>query len=84
MIIRPLRQDLEEYLAGHNLKEKWDKVAALFEANIKHPSLNVELLEPRWRGIFSFRFDKKYRALFFIGKQGYVEVFQITNHYKKK
>jgi Txe/YoeB family toxin of Txe-Axe toxin-antitoxin module len=42
----------------------------------------VELFEPGWGGIYSFRLDKKYRALFFI-TEGKVELFQITKHYKK-
>ena len=83
MEIKPLRQDLISFLQTHNLARKWDKAARLFQANIKHPSLNTELLEPRWRGIYSFRIDKKYRALFFIDRDGAVEVFQITKHYRK-
>lgn len=83
MIVKPLRSDLIEYLAAHNLTKKWQKAIKFFGINLKHPSLNTELLEPRWRGIYSFRLDKKYRALFFIDSQGQAEVFRITNHYKK-
>ena len=83
MIIKSIRPDLREYLVEHGLLKKWLKAADLFEKNMQHPSLNTELLEPRWRGIYSFRLDKKYRALFFITKQNEIEVFQITNHYKK-
>lgn len=83
MKIKPLRSDLHRYLSKHNLNKKWQKAIGLFETNIRHPSLNTELLKPQWRGIYSFRLDKKYRALFFIDKQGRVEIFQITNHYKK-
>lgn len=82
MKIRQLRQDIVDYLNEHNLGKKWSKAVSIFEINIRHRSLGVELLEPRWRGIYSFRLDKKYRALFFIEKEE-VEVFQITNHYKK-
>ncbi|MEK7649018.1 MAG: hypothetical protein AAB400_03865 [Patescibacteria group bacterium] len=82
MRIKPLRKDLEENIALHSLKCKWDKAKKFFEANLNHPSLKTEILEPRWRGIYSFRLDRKYRALFFI-KDGEVEVFSITNHYKK-
>ena len=82
MLIKPLRHDLKEYLSRHRLTTKWEKAKLYFEISLRHPSLNVELLEPRWRGIYSFRLDKKYRALFFMdGNQA--EVFQITNHYKK-
>ena len=66
MKIVPLRKDLKEYLDKHRLAKKWEKAALLFESNIRHPSLNTELLEPRWRGIYSFRIDQKFRALFFL------------------
>jgi Txe/YoeB family toxin of Txe-Axe toxin-antitoxin module len=82
MKILPLRSDLLEYLAIHKLTSKWKKITVLLVSNIKHPSLNTELLEPKWHGIYSFRVDRKYRALFFV-KGDVIEVFQITNHYKK-
>lgn len=82
MEIKPPRKDLKEFIKTHNLIKKWDKTKHLFENNIRHPSLQVELLEPRWRGIYSFRLDKQYRALFFI-TNGKAEVFKITKHYKK-
>lgn len=82
MYVRPLRNDLESYLKKHNLERKWEKVKVLFEQDIRHPSLHVELLVPKWRGIYSLRLDKKYRALFFI-RDNEAEIFSITNHYKK-
>lgn len=82
MKIKPLRADLTEYILKNNLSKKWSKALYLLESNIKHPSLNTELLVPRWRGIYSFRIDRKYRALFFIINDE-IEIFQITNHYKK-
>ena len=83
MNIEPLRSDILKYLRARRLLKKWEKASALFEQNIRHPSLNVELLEPHWRGIYSFRIDRKYRALFFITTRGTTEVFSVTNHYKK-
>jgi len=83
MTIKPLRKNLEQFIKTHNLTRKWQKAKFLFEHNIRHPSLHAELLEPRWHGIYSFRLDKRYRALFFITSDGRAEVFQITNHYKK-
>ncbi|OGD65386.1 hypothetical protein A3F08_01775 [Candidatus Berkelbacteria bacterium RIFCSPHIGHO2_12_FULL_36_9] len=80
--LKPLRKDLEKFLKHHGLIKRWDKAIALLENDIRHPSLHVELLEPRWRGIYSFRLDRKYRALFFI-TDNKVEVFQITKHYRK-
>jgi len=82
MELLPLRKDLNAFLREHNIEQKWDKAQAIFKDDIRHPSLHVELLEPKWRGIYSFRLDKKYRALFFI-TNGKAEVFAITNHYKK-
>lgn len=83
MELEPLRRDLEKFLADHNLTAKWKKAARFFRRDIRHPSLHTELLEPRWRGVYSFRLDRKYRVLFFI-VAGKAEVFQITNHYKKQ
>jgi len=82
MRIRPLRKDLVEYLSAHNLRDRWRKACSFFETNIRHPSLETELLEPHWHGIHSFRIDRKYRALFII-EGGEAEIFKITNHYKK-
>lgn len=78
----PLRSDLETYLQKHQLTKKWAKVRGLLEQDIRHPLLNVELLEPRWHGIYAFRIDRKYRALFFF-TSGKAEVFKITKHYRK-
>jgi len=64
MQIKDLRDDLADYLYKHNLTVKYEKARRLFENNPFHPSLRVELLEPKHRLIYSFRLDKKYRALF--------------------
>ncbi len=63
-------------------KKKFEKSKKLFEQNTRHPSLNTELLEPAWRGIYSFRLDKKYRAIFFIASDT-AEIITFTNHFKK-
>jgi len=63
-VITELREDIREYIKKHGLIKKWHKAKSLFENNPSHPSLNTELLEPRHRGIYSFRIDIKYRALF--------------------
>lgn len=83
MNIEPLRKDLQEYLHVRKLVGKWNKTSTLFTRNPHHPSLNFELLEPHWRGIYSFRIDRKYRAHLFITQRNTAEVFMITNHYKK-
>lgn len=80
--ITELRSDLQEYLKVHSLVKKWQKAKTLFENNPFHASLNTELLEPKHRAIYSFRLDKKYRALFiYLGDE--IEVFAITKHYRK-
>lgn len=83
MFLKPLRPDLVIYIKKHSLMNKWVKMSTLFLEDHRHPSLHFELLQPKWRGIYSFRLDRKYRALCFIDRGEIMEVFQITNHYKK-
>ena len=63
MKIKPLKDKLEKYLEKHQINKKFDKAKRLFEQNINHPSLNVEVLEPKHLKVYSFRIDKKYRAI---------------------
>ena len=81
MKLLPLTGELEEYIKTRDLERKWRKAKKLFEQNRSHPSLNTELLEPKARGIYSFRLDRKYRVLFFFTPYG-AAVFDINNHYK--
>ncbi len=81
--IRELREDIRKYLEARNLLRKWEKAKKLFEENPEHPSLRTELMEPRHRLIYSFRIDKKYRALFICLSENDIEVIAVTNHYKK-
>ncbi len=69
------------YLDKHKLLSKWYKAVVLFESNFRHPPLHTELLEPKEERIYSFRVDRKYRALFVINKNTAL-VFRVTNHYK--
>jgi len=82
MKIKPLRSDLKDYLKKYNLEKKYDKAKKMFEKNPFYPSLNTELLEPKDRLIYSFRLDKKYRAIFIYIDTDLVEIIAITNHYK--
>jgi len=82
MIIKPLREDLEKYLKKHNLLKKYQKAKVLFELDPFYPSLNTELLEPKERLIYSFRLDKKYRAIFIYVDTNIIEIIAFTNHYK--
>lgn len=81
MKIKELKLDQIEYLKKHNLVKKFEKSKTQFEKDVKHPSLNVELLEPKKFKVYSFRLDNKYRAIF-IMTNGEVEILTFTNHYK--
>jgi plasmid maintenance system killer protein len=65
MKIKALKDKTEKYLEKHRLKKKFVKAKKLFEQDINHPSLNVEILEPKHLKVYSFRLDKKYRAIFY-------------------
>jgi len=82
MQIKPIRDDLNKYLKKHNLEKKYKKAKGFFEQDPLHPSLNTELLEPKDRLIYSFRLDRKYRAIFIYVDKDTVEIIVITNHYK--
>jgi Txe/YoeB family toxin of Txe-Axe toxin-antitoxin module len=77
------REDILKYLRKHGLVKKWRKAKELFENDPSHPSLNTELLEPKHRLIYSFRIDRKYRALFICLPDDNVEVVAVTKHYRK-
>ena len=81
--ILPLRDDIKEYFQKHALNKKWEKAKKLFENDPSHPSLNTELLEPKHRHIYSFRLDKKYRAIFICLPEDKIEIISITKHYRK-
>ncbi|MBF0099626.1 MAG: hypothetical protein HQK77_01830 [Desulfobacterales bacterium] len=81
MNIKPLKDTIKKYLKKHHIEKKFEKAQELFEQDINHPSLNVELLEPKHLKVYSFRIDIKYRAIFIVADNE-VEVITITNHYK--
>lgn len=83
MRILPTSPRLLRYLKRRGIFKKYEKQLRLLSENPRYPGLNVELLEPRKRGIYSFRIDKKYRALFvFRDDMNAIEVISITSHYK--
>jgi len=82
MEIKELRDDLKKYLSKHNLEKKYQKAKKLFEQDPFYPSLNTELLEPKDRLIYSFRLDRKYRAIFIYLEEDVIEIITLTNHYK--
>ena len=82
MTIKPLRDDLDKYLKRHNLVKKYQKAKELFEYDPFYPSLNTELLKPKERLIYSFRLDRKYRAIFIYVDTDTIEIIAFTNHYR--
>ena len=82
MQIKRIRDDLIKYLKKHNLEKKYKKAKLLFEKDPFYPSLNTEILEPKDRLIYSFRLDKKYRAIFIYIDDGIIEIIAFSNHDK--
>lgn len=81
MQIKPLRNDLESYLAKHGLVKKFAKQIKIFSANPRYPSLHTEILELKSSKVYSFRIDKKYRAIFILTQPDETEIVDINNHY---
>jgi len=42
----------------------------------------MELLEPKHRLLYSFRLDRKYRAIFAYVENETIEIITFTNHYQ--
>ncbi len=83
MQVEPLRPDLRKFLVKRGLIRKFEKQRVLFLANPRHPSLNTERLEPKEFKIYSFRIDKKYRAVFIFKTPATIEVVDINDHYQR-
>lgn len=82
MRIRPINKLIEGQLLKWKLGKKFERQVRIFEVDPTHPSLNVEKLEPKSTGLYSFRVDKKYRAIFRI-RENIVEIVHITKHYQR-
>lgn len=82
MRILPFHPALRRYLKRQNLEQKFEKQQRLFEENPFHPSLATELLEPKRMRIWSFRIDRRYRAIFMFRDRETVEIIDINNHYQ--
>jgi len=82
MLVKPLRSDLVKYLEKHNLNKKFGKQVNFFKQDPRYPSLNTEILEPKHLKIYSFRIDRKYRAIFIFITQEEVEIVDINDHYQ--
>lgn len=82
--ILPLNEKIEKKIQKYSLQKKFDKQLKYFVNNPQHLSLNIELLEPKIHGVYSFRIDLKFRALFiFRPDLSAIEVLNITLHYQK-
>ena len=82
MKILPVHLEILEYLQRRNLEKKFEKQKKHFEENPFYPSLETELLEPREMKIWSFRIDRKYRAIFIFRDKDTVEIIDVNNHYR--
>jgi len=82
MKILSLRPEIREYLEKRKLEKKFEKQKKIFEKNPFHPSLETELLEPKKMRIWSFRIDRKYRAIFIFREKDIIEVIDVNNHYQ--
>lgn len=82
MELIPLSLKQDKYLKRYGLVKKFNKQITLLLNNPEYPSLNVEKLIPESLGLYSFRIDRKYRAIFAFSK-GLIKIISITNHYKK-
>lgn len=81
MIILPLNDKQKKYLQDHRLTKKFTKQSLQLISNMYHPGLNLELLEPKSYGHFSFRLDIHYRVIFIFHDPEIIEIISITNHY---
>jgi len=82
MKILILHRELQEYLRRRGLTQKFTKQKRFFEKDVFYSSLKTELLEPRRMRIWSFRLDKKYRAIFVFRTKSSVEIIDINDHYQ--
>ena len=64
-----------------NVEAKLKKQVLLFLYNPWHPGLHTEKLEPKNVGLYSFRLDKQFRAIFRI-RDGAAEILKISKHYE--
>lgn len=81
--VLPVSAGINSKLKMHGIEKKFYKQCILLSQNPAHPSLHLELLEPKTQGIYSFRIDRKYRALFFFHPSKIaVEIIAVTVHYR--
>lgn len=81
MILLPIHTEIVEYLEARQLVRVFEKQCRLFMSDSKHPSLHTEVLEPKQLKLFSFRVNKKYRAIFIYRGPDVAEILDVNNHY---
>lgn len=82
MKVRPLRADLSDYLKRRLLVKRFNKQIKIFGDTPRHPSLHTEVLEPKKLRLYSFRLNKKFRAIFVFLDNEEVEIVDINDHYQ--
>ncbi|MEK7560299.1 MAG: Txe/YoeB family addiction module toxin [Patescibacteria group bacterium] len=82
MLIKPLNKEVKKQLTRFGLLKKFNKQRFIFESNPAHPGLNTEKLEPKSVGLYSFRIDVKFRAIFRV-RDSMAEIIYISKHYQK-
>ena len=82
MFILPLHSEIALYLKDHSLDKKFSEKIKFLKNNFRHSSLNMEILKPRHLRIYSFRVDKKYRAIFIFRNSQTIEILDVNNHYR--
>jgi len=81
--ILPFSKIILKKIKVFGLEKKFNKQLVIFSQNPHYPSLHTELLKPKEYGIYSFRIDQKYRALFIFRKdKNAIEILNITSHYQ--
>jgi Txe/YoeB family toxin of Txe-Axe toxin-antitoxin module len=82
MKILPLHREIQTYLNKRKIKNKFAKQKKIFESNPFYPGLETELLEPKKMRIWSFRINRKYRAIFIFREKNTIEIIEVNNHYQ--
>ncbi len=82
MQVKNLNTRLQKYLVKRGLTNKFEKQLKFLIDNPLHSSLNLKLLEPKSAGYYSFRIDRRYRAIFVFTKRNEIEIIDINLHYQ--
>ena len=82
MQILPLKAAYRKTLNKYGLADKFEKQKKLFELDPHHPSLHTEKLLPKHLNIYSFRIDRKWRAIFIVTRDNKAEIIDINLHYR--